>query len=53
VAALIQSALEEIRQGHGKYAAKVSGMVSKMDDFDTFLASNLPISNFQPQNNYQ
>ena len=38
---IIQSALEEIRQGHDDYAAKASGMVLKMDNFDTFLGLKL------------
>ena len=38
---IIQSALEEIRQGHDEYAAKASGMASKMDDFDTFFGLKL------------
>ena len=36
---IIQSALEEIRQGHDEYAAKASGMALKMENFDTFLTS--------------
>ena len=38
---VIQSALEEIRQGHDEYAAKASGMASKMDEFDTFFGLKL------------
>lgn len=38
---IIQSALEEIRQGHDEYAAKASGMVLKMDNFDTFFGLKL------------
>ena len=38
---IIQSALEEIRQGHDDYAAKASGMVLKMDNFDTFFGLKL------------
>ena len=38
---ITQSALEEIRQGHDEYAAKASGMASKMDDFNTFLGLKL------------
>ena len=33
---IIQSALEEIAQGHDEYAAKASGMALKMEEFDTF-----------------
>ena len=33
---IIQSALEEICQGHDEYAAKASGMALKMEDFDTY-----------------
>ena len=38
---IIQSALEEIRQGHDEYAAKASGMASKINDFDTFFGLRL------------
>ena len=38
---IIQSALEEIRQGHDEYAAKASGMASKINDFDTFFGLKL------------
>jgi len=42
---IIQSSLEEIRQGHNKYAAKASRMVSKMDDFNIFwLQTCLPFA---------
>ena len=37
---IIQSALEEIRQGHDDYAAKASGMVLKWITLTLFLASN-------------
>ena len=51
---IIQSALEVIRQGHDEYTAKASGMAPKMNDFKIFfLASNLAISYFVMQNNYQ
>ena len=40
---IIQSALDEISKGHDNYAAKASGMASKMDNFDTFLVSNFHI----------
>ena len=39
--ATIQSALEEIATGHDDYAAKASGMVCKMESFDTFFALKL------------
>ena len=39
--AVIQSALEEIACGHDEYAAKGSGMVSKMENFDTFFGLKL------------
>ena len=39
--ALIQCALEEIACGHDEYAAKASGMVSKMENFDTFFSLKL------------
>ena len=39
--ATIQSALEEIACGHDEYASKASGMVSKMENFDTFFSLKL------------
>ena len=38
---IIQSALDEISKGHDDYAAKASGMVSKMDNFDTLFGLKL------------
>jgi len=38
---IIQSALEEIGHRHDEYAAKASGMASKMDDFDTYFGLKL------------
>ena len=43
---IIQSALEEIRQGHDEYTAKASGMASKMKDFDTFFWPQTCLSHF-------
>ena len=39
--AIIQCALEKIACGHNEYAAKASGMVSKMEDFDIFFSLKL------------
>ena len=50
---IIQSALEEIRQGHDEYATKASGKASKIDGFDTFCCLKLAYLIFLLQNNYQ
>ena len=44
---IIQSALDEISKGHDDYAAKASGMVSKMDNFDIFSAAEQVSINIQ------
>ena len=38
---IIQNALDEISKGRDDYAAKASGMASKMDNFDTFFGLKL------------
>ena len=38
---ILQTALEEIRQGHDEYAAKAAWMVIKMDSFDTIFGLKL------------
>ena len=40
---ILQDALEEISHGHDEYAAKASGMATKMDTFDTFFGLKLVI----------
>ena len=50
---VIQSALEEIRQGHDEYTAKASGMASKMNDLTPLFGLKLAYLIFLLQNNYQ
>lgn len=50
---IIQSALEEIRQGHDEYTAKASGMASKMNDLTPLFGLKLAYLIFLLQNNYQ
>ena len=38
---ILQTALEEIQQGHDEYAAKASGLMVRMDNFDTYFALKL------------
>ena len=38
---LLQTALEEIQQGHDDYAAKASGLLAHMEKFDTFFSLKL------------
>ena len=38
---ILQTALEEIHQGHDEYAAKASGLMARMEQFDTFFALKL------------
>ena len=37
----LQTALEEIQQGHDEYAAKASGLLARMEQFDTFFSLKL------------
>ena len=38
---ILQTALEEIQQGHDEYAAKASGLMVRMENFDTYFALKL------------
>lgn len=38
---ILQTALEEIQQGHNEYAAKASGLLTRMEKFDTFFSLKL------------
>ena len=38
---ILQTALEEIQQGHDEYAAKASGLMARMEQFDTYFALKL------------
>lgn len=38
---VLQALLEEVQRGHDEYAAKASGILSKMDSFDTFFSLKL------------
>lgn len=38
---ILQAALEEIQLGHDEYAAKASGLLARMEKFDTFFALKL------------
>ena len=38
---ILQTALEEIHHGHDEYAAKASGLMARMEQFDTYFALKL------------
>jgi len=42
------SALDEIQEGHDEYAAKASGLLNKMEDFDTLIGLKLSFLIFAP-----
>ena len=37
----LQTALDKIQEGHDEYAAKASGLLSRMEEFDTFFGLKL------------
>ena len=44
----LQVALDKIQEGHDEYAAKASGLLNRMEDFDTFFGLKLSYLIFAP-----
>ena len=44
----LMSALDQIQEGHDEYAAKASGLLNRMEDFDTFFGLKLSYLIFAP-----
>jgi len=46
------AALDEILEGRNEYAAKTSGLLNEMEEFDTFIGLKLSIFIFTPVEQY-
>lgn len=48
----LQTALDKIKEGHDEYAAKASGLLNRMEEFDTFLGLKLSYQIFAPSEQF-
>ena len=48
----LQTSLDKIKEGHDEYAAKASGLLNRMEEFDTFLGLKLSYQIFAPSEQF-